>query len=123
MTATLERISGRRLEREEYPSTGGARELLPDLAYLRTAIVSLFLYGPRGAGEGAVLAELLGDGGQGRVGLVETGEGDVDALLGLRPLVLQAGEVEREPLGGSHGLRQRGGRLVDGGLDLDQALE
>lgn len=51
MTATLERISGRQLEREEYPSTGGARELLPDLAYLRTAIVNLFLYGPRGAGD------------------------------------------------------------------------
>jgi glyoxylase-like metal-dependent hydrolase (beta-lactamase superfamily II) len=51
MVGTLDKISGRKLERQTYPSAGAARELLPDLAYLRTAIVNLFLYGPRNAGD------------------------------------------------------------------------
>lgn len=51
MVATMDRVSGRELERMEFPSTGGAREIRPDLAYLRTAIVNLFLYGPRDAGD------------------------------------------------------------------------
>ena len=51
MGATLDRVSGRELERTAYPSSGAARDITPDLAYLRTAIVNLFLYGPRGAGD------------------------------------------------------------------------
>ena len=75
-----------------------------------------------GAGLRAVLAELLGDGGEGGVGLVELGQRDVDALVGLEPLGLEAAEVEAEPLAGRGGLEQRLGGLVDGALDLDQAL-
>lgn len=51
MAATMERVSGKELERTEYPSSGRAREVTPDLAYLRTAIVNVFLAGPRGAGD------------------------------------------------------------------------
>ncbi len=51
MTGTMNRVSGRELERTEFPSTGPAREITPDLAYIRTAIVNLFLYGPRNAGD------------------------------------------------------------------------
>ena len=74
-----------------------------------------------GPGLGAELAELLGHGGERRVGLVQLGEGDVDALLGLVPLPLQAGHVEAEPLGRRDRLGQLLGRLVDRGLDLDEA--
>jgi len=51
MVATLERVSGRELERMEYPSAGALRDVTADLAYLRTAVVNLFLWGPRNAGD------------------------------------------------------------------------
>lgn len=51
MAATLERVSGKEMERTTYPSSGAARDVTADLAYLRTAIVNVFLYGPRGAGD------------------------------------------------------------------------
>ncbi|HEU0301297.1 MAG TPA: MBL fold metallo-hydrolase [Longimicrobium sp.] len=51
MPATLERVSGREMERTTYPSAGAARDVTADLAYLRTAVVNVFLYGPRGAGD------------------------------------------------------------------------
>ena len=43
------------------------------------------------AGRRAELAELLGDGGQGGVGLVQPGQRDVDPVLGLGPLAPRAG--------------------------------
>ena len=58
----------------------------------------------------AVVAELLGHGGEGRVGLVQLGERDVDAALGVLPLGLEAGDVEPEPLGRGDRLGQRGSR-------------
>ncbi len=72
--------------------------------------------GPR-----AVLAELLGDRGQGGVRLVQPGQGDVGPLLGLQTLAVQARHVEAEPLGRRGRLGQHGRGLVDGGLDLQQA--
>lgn len=51
MVATLDRVSGKELERTAYPSAGAARDLTADLAYLRTAIVNLFFWGPRHAGD------------------------------------------------------------------------
>ncbi|HYW14225.1 MAG TPA: MBL fold metallo-hydrolase [Longimicrobium sp.] len=51
MTDTMNRVSGRELERTTFPSTGPARDITPDLAYIRTAIVNLFLWGPRDAGD------------------------------------------------------------------------
>src|SRR3712207_8466014 len=53
---------------------------------------------------------LLGDRGQGGVGLVQLGEGDIDALAGLLPLVLQPRHVEAEPLRGGDGVRELGDR-------------
>ncbi|HLM68084.1 MAG TPA: MBL fold metallo-hydrolase, partial [Longimicrobium sp.] len=47
----MDRVSGRELERTTFPSSGPAREIAPDLAYLRTMIVNLFLWGPRDAGD------------------------------------------------------------------------
>ena len=60
-----------------------------------------------GAGLGAVLPELLGHRGQGRVGLVELGQGDVDALEAVVAGGLEAGDLEPEPLGGGGGLGER----------------
>ena len=77
--------------------------------------------GPGGPHLRAELAELLGHRGERGVGLVQLGEGDVDPLLGVVPLVVQPGHVEGEPLGRGDGLGELGGRLVDGGLDLEQA--
>ena len=51
MAATLDRMSGREMERTAYPSTGAARDVAPDLAYLRTAIANVFFYGPQTAGD------------------------------------------------------------------------
>ena len=48
----------------------------------------------------AVVAELLGDGREGRVGLVQLGQRDVDPALGVLPLGLEPRDVEAEPLGG-----------------------
>ena len=55
------------------------------------------------AGLRAVLAELLGHRGQGRVGLVQLGQGDVDPPPGLLALALQRRGVEGEPLEGVRG--------------------
>ena len=74
-----------------------------------------------GAHLGPELAELLGHRGERGVGLVQLGERDVDPLLRVVPLVVQPGHVEGEPLGRGDGLGELGGRLVDGGLDLEQA--
>ena len=74
-----------------------------------------------GAGLGAVLTELLGHRRQRGVGLVQLGQGHVDALLGLVPLALEPGQVEAEPLGRGDRLGQLLGGLVDRGLDLDEA--
>ena len=68
---------------------------------------------PLGLGAGrtrlrAVVAELLGHGGQRGVGLVELGQRDVDPALGVLPLGLEARDVEPEPLGRGDGLGQRG---------------
>lgn len=73
MAATLDRISGKELERTAFPSSGAARDITADLAYLRTAIVNLFLWGPRDAGD------------RGWV-LVDTG------LPGFAPRIVQAAE-------------------------------
>ena len=51
MAGLMNRISGRELERTTFPSAGAARDVTADLAYIRTAIVNLFLWGPRGAGD------------------------------------------------------------------------
>lgn len=51
MVGTMNRVSGKELERTAFPSSGPARDITPDLAYIRTAIVNLFLWGPRGAGD------------------------------------------------------------------------
>ena len=77
---------------------------------------------PGGAGLGSVLAQLLGDGGQGRVGLVQAGQGDVHALGGLVTLGLEPAGLERGALAGRHGLGEGGIGLLDGCLDLQQAL-
>ena len=77
--------------------------------------------GPGVAGLGAVLAELLGDGGQGGVGLVQLGQRDVDAPPGLLALALEGGDVEAEPLERVGGRGELLGGLVDGRLHLDQA--
>ena len=77
--------------------------------------------GARRPGLGAVLPQLLGHRGEGRVGLVQPGEGDVGAHLRVQPLRLEPRGVEREPFGGRHRLGQRVGGLLDRGLDLDQA--
>ena len=74
-----------------------------------------------GPGQRAELAELLGDRGQGGVGLVQLGERHVDPLLGLGTLLLEPGEVERESLAGVGGGGQLLGGLVDRGLHLDEA--
>lgn len=73
MVGTVDRVSGRELERTTFPSSGPAREIVPDLAYLRTAIVNLFFWGPRDAGD------------RGWV-LVDTG------LYGSGPRIVQAAE-------------------------------
>ena len=78
--------------------------------------------GARRTGERAVLAQLLGDRGQGRVGLVQLGQRDVGAPPGLLALALEPDQVEPEPLARSHRFGKGGGGLVDSGLDLDQAL-
>ena len=70
---------------------------------------------------GAVVAELLGHGGQGRVGLVQLGQRDVDPALGVEALGLETGDVEAEPLGGGDRLGQLGRGVVVGRLDLQQA--
>ena len=54
--------------------------------------------GPGVAGLGAVLAQLLGHGGQRGVGLVQLGQGDVDPAPRLLALGLQRGHVEAESL-------------------------
>ena len=88
----------------------------------RDRLVEALRLGPRVAGRGAVLAELLRHRGQGRVGLVQLGQGHVDApprLLALRARGCEASKVSR-----SRRVRGRGqllGRLVDGRLHLDQA--
>ncbi len=74
-----------------------------------------------GAGLGAVLAELLGHCGEGRVGLVELGQRHVDPLEGVVADRLEPRDLEAEPLGGRGRLGEAGGGLVDGGLDLDEA--
>ncbi|MBB4638402.1 glyoxylase-like metal-dependent hydrolase (beta-lactamase superfamily II) [Longimicrobium terrae] len=51
MAETMERVSGKQREREEFPSTGLAREVAPDLAYLRCKIVNVMFSGPSGAGD------------------------------------------------------------------------
>ena len=66
-------------------------------------------------------AELLGDGGQGGVGLVQLGQGDIDATPCLLALALERRDVEGEPLQGVRRRAQRSGGLVDRGLHLDQA--
>ena len=73
------------------------------------------------AGLGAEVPELLGDRGQGRVRLVKLGQGDVDPALGVEPLGLEPGDVEREPLarGDRPGQLARG--VVVRRLDLEQA--
>ncbi len=75
----------------------------------------------RGPGLRAEVTELLGHGRQGRVGLVQLGHRDVDAALGVEPLGVEPRDVEAEPLGGGHGLRQLGRGLVVRRLDLEQA--
>ncbi len=72
-------------------------------------------------GHRAELAELLRDGSQGRVGLVELGQGHVHPLLGLAALVCEPGDVEAESLAGVGGCGELLGGLVDRGLHLDQA--
>lgn len=68
MPATLERVSGREIERTTYPAAGGAREVAAELAYLRTAVVNVFLCGPRGAGDrGWVLVDTGTYGSAGRI--------------------------------------------------------
>jgi hypothetical protein len=54
--------------------------------------------GPGVANEGAELSQLLGHSGQRGVRLVQLGQGDVDALLGVVPLVLEPRDVEGQPL-------------------------
>ena len=77
---------------------------------------------PGGAGLRAELAELLGHRGQRGVGLVQLGQRDVDPLLGVVPLALEPGHVERRAArSAADRLGQRGVRLVDRRLDLDQA--
>ena len=65
----------------------------------RSTPLGLALGGP---GQRAELAELLGHRGQGRVGLVQLGQRDVDAVLGLEPLLLEPGR------GRSRAARTRG---------------
>ena len=60
----------------------------------------------------AVVAELLGHGGQRRVGLVELGQRHVDPALGVEPLGVEPGDVEAEPLGGGDRLGQLGRGVV-----------
>ncbi len=77
--------------------------------------------GARPAGLRAELTELLGDGRQRRVGLVQPRERDVDALLRVEPLALDPGDVEAEALALGRGLGQLRRGLVDRRLDLQQA--
>ncbi len=59
-----------------------------------------------GPGHRPELPQLLGDGGEGRVGLVQLRERDVDAALRLGALLLQPGQVEAETLAGVRRLGQ-----------------
>ena len=77
--------------------------------------------GPGVAGLRAVLAQLLGDGRQGGVGLVQLGERHVGPPPGLLALALQGAGVEGEPLQGVRRGAELLGGLVDRGLHLDQA--
>ena len=74
-----------------------------------------------GAGLGAVLAELLGDGGQRGVGLVQLGEGDVDPLAGRRARSPRGARCRSPAARRRRRLGELLGGLVDGRLDLDQA--
>ncbi len=74
-----------------------------------------------GPGDGAVLRQLLGHGGQGRVGLVQPRQRDVDPVGRVEPPLLQGLRLEREPFDGVGGPGQLLGGLVDRRLHLDQA--
>ena len=69
-----------------------------------------------------MLPELLGDGGEGGVGLVQARQRHVHALGRLVPRGLQPAGLEGCPLPGRDRLGQRGLGLLDRRLDLQQAL-
>ncbi|HEX8395004.1 MAG TPA: MBL fold metallo-hydrolase [Longimicrobium sp.] len=93
MAGTMETMSGKQREREEFPSTGLAREVLPDVAYLRTKIVNVMFVGPRGAGDrGWVLVDtgLYGSAGK----ITEAAEERFGAGARPRAIILTHGHFD-----------------------------